>query len=153
MAALAQSVVARNAYRGFGSTGYSTALTMSLYVGMVVGSVFFGFLSDTIGRRLAFNMSLFICSIATLVAGAMPNWASLAFFCSLIGFGAAGGVVMDPTIFLEFLPHKQRWLLTFLGLWFGIGQLLLSFIAWGFLGECHTSSGNAFANFDLNSTY
>lgn len=135
MAALIQSIVARQAYLGFGFKGYPTALTISIYVGMVVGSVFWGVLSDTIGRRLAFNLTLFICAIATILAGAMPNWVSLAFFMSLIGFGAAGGIVMDTTIFLEFLPRKHRWVLTFVGIWFGIGQLIVSFFAWGFMGK------------------
>jgi MFS family permease len=135
MAALIQSVVARQAFLGFGSKGYPTALTISVYVGMVLGSVVFGMMSDVIGRRLAFNLSLFICAIATLVSGAMPSWPSLAFFMSIIGFGAAGGIVMDTTIFLEFLPRKHRWVLTFIGIWFGLGQLLLSFVAWGLLSK------------------
>jgi MFS family permease len=133
MAALIQSVIARQAYLGFDSKGYPTALTMSIYVGMVLGSIVFGLMSDTIGRRFAFNLALAFVAVATLISGAMPSWISLAFFMSLIGVGAAGGIVMDTTIFLEYLPQKQRWLLTMVGIWFGIGQVVVGFLAWAFL--------------------
>lgn len=135
MAALTQSVIAGQAYLGFGFKGYPTALTISVYSGMFLGSVVFGMMSDVIGRRVAFNLALFICAVATLISGAMPSWPSLAFLMSIIGFGAAGGIVMDTTIFLELLLRKQRWVLTFVGVWFGFGQLLLSFVAWGLLSR------------------
>lgn len=152
MAALVQSVVARHAYLGFGSQGYPTALTISIYVGMVIGSISFGLFSDIIGRRFAFNLSLFIVSTATLISGAMPSWTSLAVFMFFIGFGAGGGIVMDTTIFLEFLPYKNRWLLTLVGIWFGIGQILIGFVAWGFLSKNKKLVPSPSPTLELNST-
>lgn len=140
MTTLLQALIARQAFIEFGATGYPTALALAVFIGMIVGAIFWGFVSDIIGRRYAFNISLFICSGACLISGAMPNWGSLAFFVSLIGFGAGGGLVLDTTIFLEFLPSKQRWVLTLMACWWGIGQTIAGLIAWGFLCEYHTVS-------------
>lgn len=103
---------------------------------MFAGSLFWGFGADIIGRRHAFNYSLIICCIATIVAGAMPNWPSLGFFISLLGFGAGGNLVLDTTVFLEYLPGDKQWAVTLMAAWWGVGQAITGFIAWGFLGMC-----------------
>lgn len=99
----------------FGSRGYSRALTIAVYVGMLTGAIFWGLSADMIGRRFAFNVSLFICSAATIVAGAMPSWPSLGFFVALLGFGAGGNCE-----FIRLLISFTPWVPT------GEEQLLLS---------------------------
>jgi len=51
---------------------------MASQVGLLVGAVLWGFSADIIGRRLAFNTSLFVCAIFVLIAGAMPSYISFA---------------------------------------------------------------------------
>lgn len=102
---------------------------------MLTGALFWGLSADMVGRRYAFNLSLFICSVAAIIAGAMPNWAGLGVFVALVGFGAGGNLIMDTTVFLEYLPGDKQWVLTFLACWWGLGQAVTGFIAWGFLGE------------------
>ena len=85
------------------------------------------------GRRLAFNVCLFVCAIACLVSGAMPTWPSLAFCVAVLGFGGGGGIVLDSTILLEFLPSRKRWVVTMLAIWWGVGQTVGGLIAWPFL--------------------
>lgn len=63
----------------------------------------------------------------------MPNWPSLGLFIALLGFGGGGNLVMDTTVFLEYLPGHKQWLLTFLACWWGVGQAVAGFIAWGFM--------------------
>ncbi|KAJ4153340.1 hypothetical protein LMH87_009830 [Akanthomyces muscarius] len=133
MILLFQSVISGPAYKEFGSHGYKNALTIAVYSGMFTGAIFWGFSADVIGRKYAFNISLFICSVACIVAGAMPSWASLAFFIALLGFGGGGNLVMDTTVFLEYLPGNKQWLVTFMAAWWGFGQAICGFIAWGFL--------------------
>jgi MFS family permease len=132
---LLQSVIAAPAFREFGDKGYDKGLTISVYIGMLVGALFWGLSADALGRRLALNISLLICSVATIISGAMPNWASLGFFISLVGFGGGGNLVMDTTIFLEYLPGSKQWVLTLMAAWWGVGQAIAGFIAWGFLGK------------------
>ncbi|KAI1411214.1 MFS general substrate transporter [Hypoxylon sp. FL1857] len=130
---LLQSNISGPAFKEFGQIGYDNAQTIATYVGMLVGALFWGMSADVIGRRWAFNISLFISSVATVVSGAAPNWVSLGVFTALVGFGAGGNLILDTTVFLEYLPSNKQWALTFLACWWGIGQAVTGFICWGFL--------------------
>ena len=105
------------------------------YTGMLIGALFWGLGADIIGRRFAFNVSLLLCSISTIIGGAMPNWPSLGLWIAFIGFGAGGNLVLDTTVFLEYLPGNKQWVLTLMAGWWGLGQAVTGFIAWGFFGE------------------
>ncbi|KAG6009811.1 hypothetical protein E4U21_001241 [Claviceps maximensis] len=133
MILLFQSIVAGPAFREFHSEGYANALTIAVYCGMLSGAIFWGFSADIIGRKYAFNISLFMCSVCCIVAGAMPSWPTLGLFIALLGFGGGGNLIMDTTVFLEYLPSNKQWLLTFLACWWGVGQAITGFIGWGFL--------------------
>jgi MFS family permease len=107
---------------------------------MLIGALFWGFFGDIIGRRLAFNVSLFICSAFTIVAGASPNWASLGFFIALAAFGAGGNLILDTTVFLEYLPSNKQWISSWLAAWFGVGCTIAGLVAWGFMRKSISSS-------------
>lgn len=147
---LFQSIIATQAFREFGEVGYRNGMTIAAYVGMLAGAIFWGFSADIIGRKYAFNISLFICSVSCIIAGAMPNWPSLGLFIALLGFGGGGNLVMDTTVFLEFLPGPKQWLLTFLAAWWGVGQAVAGFIAWGFMvpAEWNCAEGSPCAKED-----
>lgn len=113
-----QSIISTQARLEF-NPSYATGLTIAVYVGMLVGAIFWGFSADIIGRRFAFNFSLLISSIFTIVAGASPSWVTLGLFVSLSAFGAGGNLVLDTTVFLEYLPSKEQWLLTLMAAWWG----------------------------------
>jgi MFS family permease len=49
---------------------YSKALLVANNIGLIVGALFWGLSADMIGRKWAFNLSLIICSIFGLAAGA-----------------------------------------------------------------------------------
>lgn len=100
---------------------------------MLAGALFWGFGADIIGRKIAFNVSLFICSIFTIAAGAAPSWVSLGFFIAMAAFGAGGNLVLDTTVFLEFLPSNKQWLVSWLAAWWGIGTTIAGLVAWGFM--------------------
>lgn len=103
---------------------FHAGLTIAVYLGMLLGAIFWGFGADIIGRRTAFNTSLFICSTFAIVAGASPNYASLGFFVWASAFGAGGNLVLDTTVFLEYLPSSKQWVLTLMACWWGLGQLV-----------------------------
>ncbi|CAL5873027.1 uncharacterized protein PFLUO_LOCUS7296 [Penicillium psychrofluorescens] len=129
---LIQSIVATQARKEF-RPSYPTGLTIAVYTGMLVGAIFWGFSADIIGRRFAFNFSLLISSVFTVVAGASPSWTVLGLFVSLSAFGSGGNLVLDTTVFLEYLPSKNQWLLTLLAAWWGLGQLIAGLFAWAFI--------------------
>lgn len=124
-------ITATQAYAEIGNGGYPTALTMSIYAGLLVGALFWGLSADLIGRKIAFNTTLIFVSVSTLCAGAAPNWPVLGFFVAMAGFGAGGNLVLDPTVFLEYLPSKYQFAVTAMAGWWGVGISSSGFIAWG----------------------
>lgn len=144
MILLLQSIIAEHAADEF-HPGFPTGLTIAVYVGMLVGALFWGMSADIIGRKYAFNFSLIISSIFCIVAGASPNWVVLGTFVCLSAFGSGGNLVLDTAVFLEYLPSKQQWLLTTMASWWGLGQMIAGLFAWAYLpnfscpdkNDCH----------------
>lgn len=48
--------------------------TCALFLGLCLGASFWGVASDIIGRRLAFNTTLFLAGVFGLASGGGPNW-------------------------------------------------------------------------------
>jgi MFS family permease len=53
-------------------------IPLASQIGLLAGAGIWGFSADIIGRKLAFNTSLFSCAIFVLIAGGMPNYISFA---------------------------------------------------------------------------
>jgi MFS family permease len=166
---LIQSIIAGQAALEFHPT-YANGLTIAAYVGMLVGALFWGLTADIMGRKIAFNVSLVICSVFAIAAGASPNWEVLGLFVCLSAFGGGGNLVLDTAVFLEYLPSYRQWMLTLMACWWGmnlslppsqshgdiqkltisstgLGQLIAGAFAWAFLPnfscQNHTSFPNA----------
>ncbi|KZV94343.1 MFS general substrate transporter [Exidia glandulosa HHB12029] len=114
---------------------FPNGLTIAAFSGLLVGAIFWGLSADIIGRRIAFNGSLLICSIFCIICGAAVNWLMLCSFLALSCFGGGGNLVLDMAVFLEYLPSKHQWLLTAMAAWWGVGQLITGFFAWAFLSN------------------
>lgn len=50
-----------------------------------------------------------------------------------MAFGGGGNLILDTAVYLEFLPGKYQWSLTFMAAWWGIGQMVASLVAWPFM--------------------
>ena len=150
---LLQSVTAGQAALEF-HPSFANALTIAAYSGMLTGALFWGLGADVIGRKFAFNCSLFVCSIFAIVAGASPNWYVLALFTSLAAFGGGGNLVLDTAVFLEFLPSRQAWLLTLMAAWWGLAPVIAAAFCWPFLSQtrwnCGTDASNMVCTYDNN---
>ncbi|KAF5962857.1 major facilitator superfamily transporter [Fusarium bulbicola] len=109
---------------------FSYGLNVAVYTGMLVGVLFWGLGADVIGRRYAFNISLFLSSVFAIAAGASPNWIVLATFVALAAFGAGGNLVLDTTVFLEFLPGNKQWLVTLMACWWGLAYVIVAAFCW-----------------------
>lgn len=57
------------------------AVSLASQIGLLVGAAVWGLSADIIGRRLAFNTSLFICAVFVLIAGGMPGYISFCAMC------------------------------------------------------------------------
>ncbi|GAA5967349.1 hypothetical protein JCM8115_006115 [Rhodotorula mucilaginosa] len=109
--------------------------TFALYMGLIPGALLWGMTADVIGRRIAWNSTLFISAVFGLAAGASPDFYVLCVLLALNGVGTAGNMVLDGAVFLEFIPNTHRYLLTLLSVWWAIGQVVASLICWAFLAK------------------
>ncbi|TFK34552.1 major facilitator superfamily domain-containing protein [Crucibulum laeve] len=109
--------------------------TLALYVGLILGATTWGVMADVIGRRLSFNITLFIAGAFGVAAGASPNFITLASLVACLGFGIGGNLPVDGALYLEHVPQSHQWTLTLLSGWWAIGQLVASVVAWGFIGS------------------
>ncbi|KAF2174065.1 hypothetical protein M409DRAFT_16339 [Zasmidium cellare ATCC 36951] len=108
-------------------------LSLALITGLVVGAWFWGFGCDLIGRRLAFNTTLFIAGVFGIAAGGANSFVTCASLCACIGFGVGGNLPVDGAIFLELMPPTHQWLLEILSVWWSLGQVIPAVTAWGFI--------------------
>jgi MFS family permease len=67
--------------------------TMSLFIGLIVGASTWGVLADLIGRRLSFNITLFIAAVFGIAAGGANNFTTICALISCLGFGVGGKCV------------------------------------------------------------
>ena len=77
-------------------------------VGAFVGALFWGTISDYIGRRTAFKWTIGIFAVFTGLIAASWSVASLAVFRFLSNFGLGGEVPVASTLSSEFMPSKIR---------------------------------------------
>ncbi|KAL2687264.1 hypothetical protein Neosp_004818 [[Neocosmospora] mangrovei] len=115
--------------------------TSALFVGLSIGSFFWGIGSDFLGRRIAFNMTLLITSIFGIMAAYAQSWGGVCFFYAALAFGVGGNLPVDGALFLEFLPDASSALLTLLSVWWPIGQLASSLVAWYFVANWPVEQG------------
>jgi MFS family permease len=113
---------------------FTRGAQLGFYLALLVGALFWGSTADVIGRKWAFNFSLLISAVFAITAGAAPNYAVWATFVAISAFGSGGNLVLDTTVFLEYLPSNKQWLLTLLAGWWGVGQTVAGLVAWGFMG-------------------
>ncbi|KAK1778999.1 major facilitator superfamily domain-containing protein [Copromyces sp. CBS 386.78] len=115
--------------------------TSFLFGGLCFGSFIWGIGSDVLGRRLAFNATLFITAIFGIASAFATSWAGVCFLYAALGFGVGGNLPVDGALFLEFLPDASSSLLTLLSVWWPIGQLCSSLLAWYFIGHLPPEQG------------
>ncbi|KAI9933757.1 hypothetical protein ASPWEDRAFT_105998 [Aspergillus wentii DTO 134E9] len=125
------------------SENESRFATVSLFVGLIIGASFWGIASDAIGRRPAFNMTLFLCGSFGLAAGGGPNWVGTCALYACLGLGVGGNLPVDAAVFLECLPPNSANILSGLATWWSVGTLIASMLAWAYIPNfsCESAAG------------
>ncbi|KZT28573.1 MFS general substrate transporter [Neolentinus lepideus HHB14362 ss-1] len=134
MWAQAFSLIASSAQQEFGISDNEFGNIFTAFnTGLTVGAFTWGLLVDVVGRKWAFNFTVFIASVFGLVLGAAPNWNALCALGAFTGFGIGGNIPIDASIVLEFIPQNRRYLLAALSLFQPLGMVIFSLIAWGLI--------------------
>lgn len=100
--------------------------TCAAFLGLCIGASFWGIASDVIGRRIAFNATLFVAGVFGLAIGGGNTWIGTCGLFASLGVGIGGNLPVDGALFLEFLPMASGSMLTLLSVWWPLGQLIAS---------------------------
>lgn len=67
----------------------------ALFIGLCLGASFWGIGADLVGRRLAFNTTLFLAGVFGLAVGGGPSWVGTCGLYAAMGFGVGGNLPVD----------------------------------------------------------
>jgi len=112
-----------------------SVLTGSIYMGMLVGGLVGGWLSDVVGRKRTLTCSLALNGVAGLVSAASPNLGCLATFRVLAGIGVGASVPCLFTLGAELFPVQIRGVyLSYIASFWMVGSIYAAAAAWIILG-------------------
>ncbi|KAL9031687.1 MAG: hypothetical protein Q9196_000320 [Gyalolechia fulgens] len=85
--------------------------TCATFVGLCLGASFWGVASDVIGRRLAFNATLFIAGVFGCAVGGGNTWVGTCGLFAALGVGVGGNAEAVATVHgVAFRNKKTTWL-------------------------------------------
>ncbi|KAJ3719618.1 MFS general substrate transporter [Lentinula guzmanii] len=115
-------------------------LSLAANIGLFVGAVVWSFGCDIWGRRWSFNLTLLIAGIFGLAAGGSQNFVTLASLIATLGVGVGGNMPVDSAVFLDLVPGTHQYLLTVMSIWWCLGQLVVSLLAWPLIANFSCAS-------------
>lgn len=84
-------------------------LTASFYLaGAVIGALFFGWLTDRLGRKKLFTLTVLIYLVATAASGLSWDFATFAFCRFVTGLGIGGEYAAVNATIQELIPARRR---------------------------------------------
>uniref|UniRef100_A0A7S2WAX7 Major facilitator superfamily (MFS) profile domain-containing protein n=1 Tax=Mucochytrium quahogii TaxID=96639 RepID=A0A7S2WAX7_9STRA len=100
-------------------------------IGMMIGTFGFGRLSDVIGRKLVYQISLSLCVFFGFICSYATNVNQFAFMRLFLGLGYGGNVVSSATLLIESSPTPYRGLFSALTSYaFTLGMLFVVGLSW-----------------------
>lgn len=118
-----------------------SALSITLFIGMLFGGYFWGSLADTYGRKHTICFSLTVNAAFGIFSGFSPNFSALLVFRFLSGFGAGGSLPVCFSYFSEFQQTNRRGaMISALAMCWMVGNLISGIMAWLILPESDTIS-------------
>ncbi|PWZ02822.1 MFS general substrate transporter [Testicularia cyperi] len=100
----------------------------SIFVGMFVGSIAWGTISDTYGRRAAFNITLLVTAVFGSLSALASSFGILCILLFAVGTGVGGSMPTDSSNLVENLPVRKHSYVTALSVFFSAGAVVPSLI-------------------------
>ena len=109
------------------------SITSVVFVGIVVGTMFWGMFADKYGRKLTYFISCGLIVGGGFLSGASPSYQWLILFRCMAGFGI-GGANVPFDLLAEFLPASHRGtFLIYIEYFWTIGSMFVAGVAWATL--------------------
>jgi putative MFS transporter len=113
------------------STTEAGYLGTAIFIGMLIGAWFWGTLTDRIGRKLGFQLTVLIDAVFGFLSALSPGYIWLILLRAVTGFGVGGTLPVDYAIFSEYLPTKNRGrYLVLLESFWALGTIVAAALAW-----------------------
>lgn len=120
------------------------------FAGMLLGSLFWGLISDRYGRRPAFMLTSLCAAICGMASASSRGLGDLLAWRLLQGFGLGGNLAVDFSLFIEFAPTNSRGASsTLLTLFATAGSLSAAALAWALVDP---TTGTGWRTFLLASS-
>lgn len=110
------------------SDGIVGLASSSIFVGMFVGSIAWGTISDAYGRRAAFNVTLAVTAIFGCLSAVASSFSLLCLLLFAVGTGVGGSMPTDSSNLVENLPVRKHSYVTALSVFFSAGSVVSSLI-------------------------
>lgn len=112
------------------SSSAQAILTSVVFVGMVVGSIFWGRFADEFGRKRTLLYSCLLVTIGGFASAIAPSYVCLVLFRAVAGFGI-GGASIPFDLLAEFLSSSARsCYLVYMGIFWTLGSMFVAGMAW-----------------------
>ena len=110
-----------NLYLGF--------IASSFQIGILLGNLAWGLISDKFGRKTPYRVSALLAFIGSVLQTFASDEFMMIGGYFILGFSMAGEVNLTTTIICEFCPPSKRFFLTSLSLFFSFGAIMSCFLA------------------------
>jgi len=106
----------------------STTVSMT---GLLFGSMFFGWISDALGRRVAFGLCMLTLSFGSILTAFSTNYIMYMVFRFITSMGGVGAFVTSFVLATEFVgKHYRTYCGIFIEIPFALGELYLTLLAY-----------------------
>ena len=113
------------------TSGQAGFIGTAIFLGMLVGAWFWGTITDYVGRKIGFQVTVLVDSVFGFLSALSPSYIWLLILRTVTGFGVGGTLPVDYAVFSEYLPRRNRGrYLVLLESFWALGTIVVAGLAW-----------------------